>query len=105
MCLFLSIGGIFLMVLGFELRDLYLVGRHSSTWAMLPALFALVILEGLTFCPGCLDNDLPILDFLSSLGWQAWAPHPAFTYWNEVSQTFAQAGLELWSTWSQPPSC
>jgi hypothetical protein len=40
----------FLMVMGFELRDLHL----WHTWAMLPSCFAVVISEkGLALCPSC----------------------------------------------------
>jgi ABC-type uncharacterized transport system permease subunit len=38
--LFLS----FLTIVGFEFRALHMLGRHSTTWAMPPVLFALVIL-------------------------------------------------------------
>jgi hypothetical protein len=40
------------VVLGFEFRALCLQDRHSTTWATLPVLFTLVILEmAFAFCP------------------------------------------------------
>jgi hypothetical protein len=51
----------FFDVLGFELRDSHLVGRQSSSRAILPALFVLIILELESLAPTSLDLNPPIL--------------------------------------------
>jgi hypothetical protein len=60
----------FLVVLGFELKTLHLLGRHSTGWAMPPALSALIILEiESCFCAQAeLDCNPPILSFLAVTG-------------------------------------
>jgi hypothetical protein len=58
-------------ILRLEFTDQSWLGRLTTTWAMTPPLFALVILEIGFFCPGQLDWDPPILCFLLLRGWQA----------------------------------
>jgi hypothetical protein len=70
-----SIASFFLVAPGFELRASYPdhEGRHSNTWAMPPALFALVIFEiGSGFFPiPAWTMILTILGFPLWMGWQA----------------------------------
>jgi hypothetical protein len=82
-----------------------LLGRHSTTWVMPPALFTLVILDVvLAFCSGWPGP------------WFSYFTVPAITGMTEVCSTmlsflllswdlanfFAQADWESWSSWSQP---
>jgi hypothetical protein len=73
-----------LAVLGFELRTFHLIGRHSTTWAMAPAGFALVIFEiGSCVLLANLDHDPPIY-----ASHRYMPSHPAFSCWDWVLQTF-----------------
>jgi hypothetical protein len=65
---------------GFELRTLHWLGRCSTTWAMPPAIFALVIFKigSLGFCPG--QPQPPVLCFLPSMGKQVCTTTPAFFF-------------------------
>jgi hypothetical protein len=59
--LFVFVFCFLLVLVGFELKVLSLLGRHSITWATPPALFALVILEmGKLFAQADLYLNLPI---------------------------------------------
>jgi hypothetical protein len=69
----LSLFFFFLVVLGFELKALRLLGRHSTTWAILPVLFCVEYFQNRiswTVCPGWLQppplRDPPDLCLLSS---------------------------------------
>lgn len=50
------------VVLGFWSQGLTLASRHTTTWAMSPALFSFFIfgIESLIFAQACLGRDLPI---------------------------------------------
>jgi hypothetical protein len=53
---------LFIAILGFELKALYLLSRYSITWARSPALLALVIFpaDSHTFSWAGLDLNLPV---------------------------------------------
>jgi hypothetical protein len=91
------------VVVGFELRALYMLGRYSTTWTMPPSLFTLVVLgigshicwdwlglgsSYLCFPRSCDDNTLPCLTFMFDMG-----SHELFTW----------AGLEFHSPPPQSP--
>jgi hypothetical protein len=60
---------LFLAVVEVELRVLHLLGRHSTTWAILLALFALVIYfwdKALLYAQGSLNSDPLTCTFLNS---------------------------------------
>jgi hypothetical protein len=87
-----------LVVLGFELKDLCLLGRHSTTWAMAsPFCFSYFSHKVLCLCWAGLDYNL-----LHS--WDdSWAPPcPVFTGWDELLQTFCPTSL---SNWDPPNLC
>jgi hypothetical protein len=78
------------VVLGFNLKVLYLVGRCSTTWAMHPACFVSVILGGdrvLCFCPlaGFLQQS-SYLYFLCS--WDYWHIPPCPSCWLRWESNF-----------------
>jgi hypothetical protein len=66
------------VLLGFELRASHLVGSHSTTWAMLPPLFSLVIFDiGSHFLPRLNWNrDPPCLSLPHSWANSHVSPHP-----------------------------
>jgi hypothetical protein len=85
---------------GIWTQTLYLLGEWSTSWAMPPTLFVLVVLEtGSCFLPRPAWTTI-LLSFMLSLGWQAC---PAFFCSDGVSQTFCPGCLELRSSWSQSP--
>jgi hypothetical protein len=65
---------IYLVVLGFELRVLYLIGRHSATWATPPTLFLYFRNRVLHLCP---DWDPPVYASKAA-GMTVTPPCPAF---------------------------
>jgi hypothetical protein len=86
----LSFGGRGL--LGFELRALCLLGRHSTAWIMLPALFNLIIFEIGTFClgqPGLLS------------------PYYTLSLVDEMTGACncVQLLVEMWVLWTFCPDC
>jgi hypothetical protein len=83
----------------FEFRVLHLCGRHSTTWAMTSALFALVIFWDRVSLYALADLSLSIL-CASLYSWDDRSPQPLVklgSHW-----LFAWAGLELQSSWSPP---
>jgi hypothetical protein len=87
-------------IVGFELKASHLLGRHFSTWAMSPTLFAL----------GYFPDSLPLfpqadLELWSSCRWgyKYVPPFPAFFVKMESHKLFPQTGLKLWSFWFLPP--
>jgi hypothetical protein len=79
----------FLMVLGSELRDSFVQGRCSTTLAMPPVLFALVILEiGSHFLHKPTWTSIFPFDISHIAGWQAQAVMLSFFALRWVSWTF-----------------
>jgi hypothetical protein len=74
----------FLAILGFELKTLHLLGRHSTAWAVPPILFALVESSSHFFALAGLDQDPPT--YASHIGMTA--TMPSFLCWNKVLLTF-----------------
>jgi hypothetical protein len=122
----------FFVVLGFELRPSASSSRCSTAWAMPAALFVLVIAEIRShFSPGLAWTTV-LLFMLPAVGRMTdRPPRPAISWygvlwtfcqgwpetsilqnrssppclsigWDEISQNFTWAGLELWSFCSQP---
>jgi hypothetical protein len=95
-------------------RALCLIGRHSATWANVPIPFSSIFWDGSHFMPGsawtmlhhsywyfhCSTCRLSI-SLIDTSTCRHMPPCPAFSVVMEVSQTFAKAGLELWSSGSQ----
>jgi hypothetical protein len=81
-------------------------GRHFFSWTMLPALFALVILEtSLTFCPHqpWLQSSHFMLAALAEMTGKC-NHSQIFSHWDEdLANFFFSANLEPSSSQSQPP--
>jgi hypothetical protein len=96
----------FFAVLEFELRFPHWLGKCSTTWAMPPVLFALVILEigsWLLSRPAWTVHNPPILCSLQLLGWQVHTTMPNYWLGWGLTNFLPRAGLEPWSSWSHPP--
>jgi hypothetical protein len=94
------------VVLGFELRVPSLLSRYSTTWATLPDLFTLVVLEiGCHFfAQANLDHDSPTANFLPLLRAEAHLHVQLFFLLSWGSHKLhCLAILEPQSSWSQPP--
>jgi hypothetical protein len=93
-----------LLVLGFELRALYLLDRCFRTWAMPPLLFTLLIfqIEYYTFCKSCPWAAILISIPPTWLGWQVLPPHPACSLRWELSNFWLSLALN-YSPPSLPP--
>jgi hypothetical protein len=87
----------FLVILGFELRALHLLGRYSTSWLMPPVLLFLVIFEMEScFLPKQVwTTVLLFYTFCHSWDDRYVTPCPAFPL---------RWGLEVRSSWSQPPN-
>jgi hypothetical protein len=86
-----------LAILGFELRAPHLLGRHSTTWAMLLVRFALVIFQigSWVYALASLDHGPPIYAsfIVDTIGVHLHTPPcPVFIRWNGISWT-------LWLGW------
>jgi hypothetical protein len=77
--------------------------RNSTTWAIPPSLHALVILEiGSPFLP---RQTWTLIILFYAFHCMICICHHAWLFslrWSFTS-FFSQAGIELWSSWSQPP--
>jgi hypothetical protein len=94
----------FLVVLEFELRALFLVGRYPITWAMSSALFALI------FWMGSYDYAGASLDLKPSISTSLIAAMTSMCHCDqsllvemECQELFAQVGLKPLSSWTLPP--
>jgi hypothetical protein len=67
-----------LEAVGFKLRASYLLSRSFTTWAPPPALFALIIFQGLMFLPGLALDYNPPTCTSQYLGLQMCNPSPQF---------------------------
>jgi hypothetical protein len=88
----------FLHYWGLKFKALCLLDRHSTPWVTPPALVILELRVSL-FTQAGLNLDPSILHFLGSLGWQVYTTMPIF-----FPLRWGLIGLELQSSWSQPPA-
>jgi hypothetical protein len=90
--------------LNFELRALCLLSRSSTFWATLPTLFAFIIFqtESHIYLQACLDIASPI-SASHIAGMTGTLCHIQLLVEMESCKLFAQAGLQLRLSWSQPP--
>jgi hypothetical protein len=85
---------------GVELRASHLLGRHSITWVMPPALFPLVIFEiSCHFLSGLWSFYLPFLYSYDDKMYHCTQPLVD----KGSPELFAWAGLQVLFSWSQPP--
>jgi hypothetical protein len=86
----------FFVILGLELRASNFLGRSSTVWATLLALFAMVILEIGSCSLLRLAWTVIFLYYASHCHWDGKCipPHPTFLHWDGVSQTLLP-GLAL----------
>jgi hypothetical protein len=79
-----------------------LLGRPSTTWAILPAIFPLVIFEtGSSFMlmPAWMLFLPFLLPYVAGMTGTGYIVQP-FIHWDRVSGTFSWADLKLWSSQS-----
>jgi hypothetical protein len=94
----------FLVVLGFEFRASWLLGKLSNTWTMTPALFPLFIFEiGFCFLPRLPEPWFYYFKRPSTVGMTGTCHHTQLLLVKMGSlEFFAWAGLEHLSSWFQP---
>jgi hypothetical protein len=88
------------VLLGFELKTLYMPDQQSATWAMLPTLscFSYTFNGILSFCPDQPGLQSFYLCFLCNWDDKCSSPCPTFIAWDVLSLSFCWADFKLWSS-------